>query len=150
MPLYFFDLHDGEELAVDTDGIVCASLEELSFHAVDVLPDIAREVLPDGPRRTFSVKVRNALHDQLVFRATLTLASAWIVDEVDGHKQPGGDRWQAALSRAKTQVSALRKELAEDGYSHDLEGLDSLLSVAEAEIDRHLARGAPKPPAANP
>lgn len=149
MSRYFFDLHDGEEFTADVDGIVCASLDDLSFHAVDVLPDIAREILPDGPRRTFSVKVRDH-DDQRVFRATLTLATAWIVETVGGHQQPGGDRWHAALSRAKSQVAALRREFAEDGFSHHLEGLDSLFSVAEAEIDRHLARGRPKPTPVSP
>ncbi|BCG87922.1 hypothetical protein MesoLj113c_40320 [Mesorhizobium sp. 113-3-9] len=142
MSRYYFDVHDGEELTVDEDGIFCASLEELSFHAVDVLPDIAREVLPDGPRRILSVKVRDC-SGQHIFRATLTLASAWIRETVGGELQPGGDRWQAALTGARTQVSSLRREFAEDGFSNHLEELDSLFSVAEAEILRLLAREAP-------
>jgi hypothetical protein len=143
MSRYYFDVHDGDELNIDEDGIICGTLDELSFHAVDVLPDIAREVLPDGPRRTFSVKVRDDLH-QNVFRATLTLASAWIVETIGDQPQPGGDRWLAALSRAKLQVSALRKEFAEDGFSSHLEGLDSLFSVAEGEVDRLIAKRAHK------
>ena len=143
MSRYFFDLHDGNELQSDEDGIDCASLKDLGFRAVDVLPDIAREELPDGPRRTFSVKVRDATGGY-VFRATLALASSWMVDTVGDEEQPGGDRWQAALSRAKIQVGALRREFAEDGYSEKLEALDSLFSVAEAEVDRLLAEVPPK------
>lgn len=49
--------------------------------------------------------------------------------------QPGGDRWTAALSHAKNQIGAPRSEFAEDGFSQHLEALDSLLSVAESEIN---------------
>ena len=143
MARYFFDIHDGHDFTSDEDGIVCETLKDLSYQAVDVLPDIVREALPDGPRRTFSVKVRDD-GGQYVFRATLTLASAWIVETIGGEQQPGGDRWTAALSRAKTQVSALRREFAEDGTSQHLEQLGSLFSVAESEVDRLIARGAPK------
>ena len=143
MSRYFFDIHDGHDFARDEEGNLCDTLKELSFRAVDVLPDIVREELPDGPRRTFSIKARDET-GAYVFRATLTLASAWILETIGGEQQPGGDRWLAALSRAKTQVGALRREFAEDGFSQHLEGLDSLFSVAEAEVDRLLARGAPE------
>lgn len=148
MSRYYFDINDGHDFTRDDDGMVCDTLEQLGYQAVDVLPDIVREELPDGPRRTFSVKVRND-RGRYVFRASLTLASAWIVETIGGEKQPGGDRWDAALQRAKTQITALRKEFAEDGYSQHLEGLDSLLSVAEAEVDRLLTRGGPKAGVAN-
>ncbi len=75
MSRYFFDIHDGHDFTGDEDGV---SLEDLSYKAVDVLPDIVREKLPDGPRRTFSVKARDE-QARYVFRATPTLASAWIV-----------------------------------------------------------------------
>ena len=143
MSRYFFDVHDGHDFTRDDDGVLCGTLRELSFQAVDVLPDIVREELPNGPRRTFSVKARDDT-GAYVFRATLTLASAWIVETIGGEQQPGGDRWVAALTRAKIQVNALRREFAEDGFSQHLEDLDSLFSVAEAEVDRLLARGAPK------
>jgi hypothetical protein len=140
---YFFDIHDGHEFTSDEDGIVCETLKDLSFQAVDVLPDIVREELPDGPRRTFTVKARDET-GAYVFRATLTLASSWIIETIGGEQQPGGDRWAAALTRAKTQVNALRREFAEDGFSLQLESLDSLFSVAEGEINRLLARGVPR------
>lgn len=143
MSRYFFDIHDGHDFTSDEDGLLCGTLRDLSYQAVDVLPDIVREELPDGPRRTFSVKARDE-SGSYVFRATLTLASAWIMETIGGEQQPGGDRWAAALSRAKSQVNALRREFAEDGFSQQLEALDSLFSVAEAEIDRLLARGAPR------
>lgn len=63
-----------------------------------------------------------------MFRATLTLASAWIIETVGGEQQPGGDRWKAALSPAKTQVNALRLEFAEDGLSQHNDGIDFLIT----------------------
>jgi hypothetical protein len=69
MPLFFFDIHDGSELARDDSGVECSSLAEFSDKAIDVLPDIAREQLPNGPRRTFLVKVRDDA-GRYVFRAS--------------------------------------------------------------------------------
>jgi hypothetical protein len=135
MPLFFFDIHDGNELTRDDSGVECASLAEVSDKAIDALPDIAREELPNGPRRTFLVKVRDDA-GRYVFRASLALASAWIVEHVAGEHQPGEDRWDAALSRTKAQVGALRREFAEDGFASDMDDLDSLFSVAEAEVER--------------
>ncbi|WP_425352337.1 DUF6894 family protein [Mesorhizobium sophorae] len=37
MSRYFFDLHDGQAFTRDPDGLLCESLKELSFKAVDVL-----------------------------------------------------------------------------------------------------------------
>lgn len=142
MPRFFFDIDDGEDFTSDEEGMFCGTLKDLSYQAVDVLPDIAREELPNGPRRTFLVKARDET-GQYVFRATLTLASAWIVDTVGSEQQPGGDRWMAALTRAKAQIRTLRREFAEDGHSMHLEALDSLLSFAQAEVDKLLAKGAP-------
>lgn len=136
MARYFFDFEDGK----DEDGIVCETLDDLSVQAVDVLPDLIKEVLPDGSRRAMSVRVRNG-QGAYVFRATVTLASSWIVETVDGLQQPGGDRLAAALLRAKAEVSALRRGFAEDGLSSQLDALDSLFSVAESEVDRLVAKG---------
>ncbi|RWB76899.1 MAG: hypothetical protein EOQ50_08180 [Mesorhizobium sp.] len=135
MPLFYFDIHDGYEFTRDDTGIECSSLEDVSKQAVDVLPDIAREELPNGPRRTFQVKVRDG-SGRHVFRASLTLASSWMVEEVNGEHPPGEDRRDAALSRTKTQVRALRREFSEDGLAPAMDDLDSLFSVAEGEVER--------------
>ena len=66
----------------------------------------------------------------------MTLASAWTVDDVRGEPQLGEDRWKAALDRAKLRVEVLRRELAEDGLSSRMKGLDSLLSVVQPEVHR--------------
>ncbi|MBZ9764014.1 hypothetical protein LB553_24485 [Mesorhizobium sp. CA8] len=103
--------------------------------AVDVLPDIAREELPNGTARTLFVKVRDDA-GRYIFRASLKLASAWMVEDVGGERQPGEDRWEAALSRTKTQLGELRREFSEDGFALEMDGLDSLFSVAEGEVER--------------
>lgn len=135
MPLFYFDIHDGHEFTRDDAGIECSSLEDVSKQAVDVLPDIAREELPNGPRRTFQVKVRDG-SGRYVFRASLTLASGWMVEDVDGEHPPGEARWDATLSRTKAQVGALRREFSEDGLVPAMDDLDSLFSVAEGEVER--------------
>jgi hypothetical protein len=54
MPLFFFDIHDGNELTRDDSGVECSSLAEVSDKAIDVLPDIAREQLPTAVDRRSS------------------------------------------------------------------------------------------------
>ncbi|WP_411962273.1 DUF6894 family protein [Mesorhizobium sp. CA4] len=135
MPLFFFDIYDGSELMRDDSGVECSSLAEVSSRAVHVLPDIAREELPNGTARTLFVKVRDDA-GRYIFRASLKLASAWMVEDVGGERQPGEDRWEAALSRTKTQLGELRREFSEDGFALEMDGLDSLFSVAEGEVER--------------
>lgn len=77
MPKYFFDTFDGDNTALDADGIDCASRQVVQHRAIDALPDMAREMLPDGPNRTFRVEVRDDSGD-VVFRATLELQSVWL------------------------------------------------------------------------
>ena len=77
MPRYFFDIDDGESQFRDEDGMEMPHLEAARDEAVRVLPDVAREVLPDGDRRTFASVVRNETGD-VVFRATLSLVAEWM------------------------------------------------------------------------
>jgi hypothetical protein len=139
MPRYFFDLHDGEYFTQDNTGLLCSSLADVSDQAVSVLPDIARDELPDGPARTFWVRVRHE-DGRYIFRASLALVSAWIVDDIDGGSPPGQDRLTAALLRAKTLLKTIRQDVAEDGFIEQMLEIDSLFSVAELEVDRLLRR----------
>lgn len=77
MARYFFDTSDGDSSNQDNEGIECPERHHVQYQAVDVLPDMARESLPDGPNRTFRVEVRDA-GGTVVFRATLELKSMWL------------------------------------------------------------------------
>ena len=77
LPKFYFDTFDGDKTAIDADGIDCVSRRIVQDRAVDALPDMARELLPDGPNRTFRVEVRDD-GGSIVFRATLELNSAWL------------------------------------------------------------------------
>lgn len=77
LPRYYFDTFDGERASVDSDGIECSSLQMVRHQAIDALPDMAREILPDGPNHSFRVEVRDDA-GTVIFRATLELQSAWL------------------------------------------------------------------------
>ena len=81
MAKFYFDTCDGDRTAVDSEGIECSSHRMVQDQAIDALPDMAREILPDGPNRTFRVEVRDDA-GKIVFRATLELQSRWL--EQDG------------------------------------------------------------------
>jgi hypothetical protein len=77
LPRFYFDTYDGERASVDSDGLECSSRHMVQHQAIDALPDMAREILPDGPNRMFRVEVRDG-DGNVVFRATLELQSAWL------------------------------------------------------------------------
>ncbi len=77
MNRYFFDIRDGDSVSVDDIGIDCASLEDVRFQAIDALPEIAREELPDGDYRVFEVQVRDAT-GKPIFTGRLTFELQWL------------------------------------------------------------------------
>ncbi|WP_336489798.1 DUF6894 family protein [Methylobacterium nigriterrae] len=77
MPRYFFDIQDGGP-RYDDQGTECATLEDVRKAAMRVLPDIAREQVPqDGDRRTFTVVARDE-SGNAVYTATLSFAGIWL------------------------------------------------------------------------
>jgi hypothetical protein len=76
MPHFYFDVDDGERLTRDEDGLVLADLAAACRQAVNALPDVAREVLPDGTEKVISTSVRDAAGTTL-FRAQLVFSCEW-------------------------------------------------------------------------
>lgn len=76
MPIFFFDVHDGESLTVDRDGVALDHIDEVRDQAVALLPDLARDDLPDGSRRVYAVAVRDEA-GRTVYTASLTFEGAW-------------------------------------------------------------------------
>lgn len=77
MPRFYFDIDDGEQCHTDSDGVELGNLQEVRNTAVSILPDVAREELPDGDRRVFVCKARDE-SGKIVFIATLSLVAEWI------------------------------------------------------------------------
>jgi len=74
---YFFDIDDDRRLIRDRDGHEFQTRQEVRNAAIVALPDIARDELPDGDRRVFTVKVRDGT-GKFVFEATLSLIATWL------------------------------------------------------------------------
>lgn len=72
MARFYFDIHDDENIAVDREGLSLPSLKAARDAAIDVLPDLAREVLPDGDQHTFVARVRDDT-GKVVVEAKLSL-----------------------------------------------------------------------------
>ncbi|WP_342167383.1 DUF6894 family protein [Methylobacterium sp. SD21] len=75
---YFFDIYDGSSFSRDAIGTECDGYDGVRFHAMHVLPTIARDEIPkNGDRQAFTVIVRdenNITH----YTATLSFAGLWI------------------------------------------------------------------------
>ena len=92
MPKYYFDLYDGTSFTRDPHGLELANRSEARREAISVLPDMARDVLPDGDRRDFTVDVRTAA-GEVVYTATLSLAGRWLkgLDKQADEESPSYD-----------------------------------------------------------
>ena len=71
MPLYFFDVVDNGVVSRDEFGVELTGFDEARGEAIVLLPDIARDELPDGERHVFACWVRDE-RDRVVYRGTLT------------------------------------------------------------------------------
>lgn len=80
MPRFYFDIEDEGHLTKDEEGLLMSDHEEARSQAIGVLPDIARDVLPDGNSRSFVATVRDEA-GQHIFRATLTLHATWLSED---------------------------------------------------------------------
>lgn len=70
MPLYFFDIYNDGNLASDEFGLELDGFDEARDQAISILPDIARDELPDGEKHDFVCEVR-AAEGQMIYRAML-------------------------------------------------------------------------------
>lgn len=77
MPLYFFDVHDGDKHYIDTSGHEFPDAASARMEALGTLPHIAQEEMPDGNRRDFIMDVRDS-GDRVIFTATLSLVARWV------------------------------------------------------------------------
>jgi len=78
VPRYYFDISDGDVTTTDTEGQEM-SIDEARQEAIGVLPQLAKDVLPDGDTRTFVSYVRDE-EGSGIFRAKLTLRAEWLID----------------------------------------------------------------------
>jgi hypothetical protein len=72
MPRFYFDIHDGDDFIPDHQGIDLEGVEDAKVEAVNTLPDMARDGLPEGDSRDFVVTVRDET-DRPVWRVRLSL-----------------------------------------------------------------------------
>jgi len=77
MAKYYFDTFNGVEHTRDEVGSDHPNREAARQRAQSLLPDIAREHLPDGHRREFLVDVRDTLA-VLIYTCSLSLNGRWL------------------------------------------------------------------------
>ena len=77
MPRYFFDVDDAGEAQRDEVGTDLGSLDEVRAEAISLLPNIARDEVPDGDIQTFAVLVRDETGHS-IFQASLVLSARWL------------------------------------------------------------------------
>jgi hypothetical protein len=134
MPHFYFDVRDHEGLTSDDTGQDFSTLEEVSEYALSVLPDLARDERLSGAGSAFLIRVRNSC-DENIFRASLVLSSAWLVDESDGLAQPGGDRFGTAITKLVNEFRSIRRDIMDDGLTGSIAEIDSLIGIVQSELE---------------
>ncbi len=76
MPRYFIDADDGDFPHRDEDGHDLPDDEAARRTALDALPDMARDKIPDGDTRTFTATARDG-RGNVVYGASLVLRGGW-------------------------------------------------------------------------
>jgi len=72
MPRFFFDTYDGDYFVRDEEGLDLEHPEAAKIEAQKALPDITKDVLPNGSHRTFIVSVRDQA-DKVLLRIALSM-----------------------------------------------------------------------------
>ena len=76
MPLYFFDIIDDGAVNRDEFGVELKGHDEARDQAIGLLPDLAREELPNGEHHVFACSVRDE-RDRIVYEGKLTFRGVW-------------------------------------------------------------------------
>ncbi|TNC05117.1 hypothetical protein FF100_36125 [Methylobacterium terricola] len=76
MARYFIDTDDDDLAIRDDEGIEFPDIQAARDAAHMALPDMARQKMPDGDRRTFKVSVRDS-HNNVLYIATLVFSGEW-------------------------------------------------------------------------
>jgi hypothetical protein len=84
VPRYFFDTIDNDQRTTDEAGLDLTDREAMRRVAVETLPHMALDALPDGAVHEFAVEVRDEA-GRPVFRAALSFRSEWL-DEGQGER----------------------------------------------------------------
>jgi hypothetical protein len=78
MPLYYIDVYNGETYIPDTQGQMLGNPEEARSAALTLLPEVARQVPPNGNQRVMMTHVKDA-DGRPLFRAILSLTGEWLI-----------------------------------------------------------------------
>lgn len=76
MPRYFIDTSDGDTFLYDDEGYDFPDAGAARDAAQAALPDMAREKLPDGDKRTICAFVRDET-GAVIYRVALSLVGEW-------------------------------------------------------------------------
>lgn len=79
MPLFYFDVHEGDKISLDDEGSELKGFDEARREAKGLLPTLASDELPDnGDKRVYMVLVRDS-SGQAIYTATLTFAGLTLI-----------------------------------------------------------------------
>ena len=80
MPRFFIDTSDQQNFVRDETGHQFEDMDAARSAAIAALPDMARDVLPDGDARTFLAIVRDN-GGRTLLQASLSLGVVWLTED---------------------------------------------------------------------
>ncbi len=79
VPRFFIDTSDQQHFVRDKVGYELPDVDAARDAAIEALPDMARDVLPDGDARTFLAVVRDE-QNRTLLQASLSLGVVWMTE----------------------------------------------------------------------
>jgi hypothetical protein len=76
MPMFYFDINDGNGNVHDDEGCELKNRSEARTGAMEVLASVARDIESDSDDRAFTASVRDDT-DKIIFEAKLSLVGHW-------------------------------------------------------------------------
>ena len=76
MARYFFETEAEDVLVPDDEGSELVDDDAARAAAIGALPDIAKDMMPIGDRRVFTIRVLNE-HRVLIYKSTMTFEGGW-------------------------------------------------------------------------
>ena len=77
VPRFYFDTHNGNHFDRDTSGQDLPDREAARWKALEALPDMTQDELPNGDFITFYVNVRDE-DGRAIYTACMSLVGRWL------------------------------------------------------------------------
>ncbi|WP_237477579.1 DUF6894 family protein [Lichenibacterium dinghuense] len=131
MPTFFFDVYDGRKAMRDAVGLELPNVAEAADEAAALLPEFAKETLPDRQSHGFVASVRDEA-GEVVYRAMMLFQGQHVTDQNRPYVTTvtGVNFQMARRTELKAEARALSEKLAQN-----IEAMLTVIDDTRAQVE---------------